>query len=115
MITVYEYDGCGSCKKALKWLNARKIEYRKVPIIETPPRRSELERMFEAVGSMPKLFNTSGVLYREMKLGERLGLLSRDEAFSLLATHGKLVKRPFVLGPGVALVGFNEAAWDKAF
>ena len=65
-------------------------------------------------GERRRLFNTSGVDYRALKLGEKLSALSDAEAFGLLAGNGNLVKRPFLIGPGVALVGFDEAEWTAA-
>ena len=65
-------------------------------------------------GELRRLFNTSGRDYREMKLGEKLPDLDQSAAFKLLAQNGNLVKRPFLLGPGVALVGFDEKAWSAA-
>jgi arsenate reductase (glutaredoxin) len=65
-------------------------------------------------GELRRLFNTSGRDYREMKLGEKLPDLDQAAAFKLLAQKGNLVKRPFLLGPGVALVGFDEKAWSSA-
>lgn len=65
-------------------------------------------------GELRRLFNTSGRDYREQKLGERVGEMTKAEALGLLASNGNLVKRPFLVAPGVALVGFDEAAWQVA-
>src|SRR5262249_28086590 len=98
-LKVFQYDNCSTSRKALKFLDAHPIAYERVPIVERPPSKRELERMLELVGgNLRRMFNTSGALYRELKIGERLPGMSRDEALELLATHGKLVKRPFVLG-----------------
>lgn len=115
MLKVYEYEKCSTCRKALKFLERRKVAFTRVPIVERPPKPAELKEMLRHVGELRRLFNTSGQLYRELKIGERLPALKEEEALDLLARHGKLVKRPFALGPGVALVGFNEAEWAKAF
>lgn len=112
-LTVYEYAKCSTCRKALKWLDGKGVAYEAKPIVETPPSRAELERMLAAVG-LKRLFNTSGELYRELKISEKLPKMSEDEALTLLSKHGKLIKRPFALGPGVALVGFEEKAWSAA-
>lgn len=111
---VYEYEKCSTCRKALKFLDARGIPYTRVPIVEQPPTRAELEAALERGVELKRLFNTSGLLYRELKVGERLESMSRDEALSLLARHGKLVKRPFVLLKDRGLVGFDEARWKAA-
>jgi arsenate reductase (glutaredoxin) len=114
MITIYEYEGCSTCRKALKFLDARKLKYERVPIVENPPSRKELKAMLGHVGELRRLFNTSGLLYRELKLGEKLKTMSEEQALDLLSRHGKLVKRPFVLLKDKGLLGFDEAEWEKA-
>ncbi len=111
---VYEYANCSTCRKALKFLDARGIPYIRVPIVDQPPTRAELEGMLARGVELKKLFNTSGQLYRELKVGEKLKTMTQDQALSLLAKHGKLVKRPFVLLQDRGLVGFDEAAWKAA-
>ncbi len=71
--------------------------------------------MLGIVGSLKKLFNTSGLVYREMKLGEKFDKMSEAEALHLLASNGKLIKRPFLLTAKGGAVGFNEAEWKKLF
>ena len=90
------------------------MAYEEHPISETPPKPSELKTMLKAYhGELKKLFNTSGGDYREQKLGLKLPMMSDQDAIALLAENGNLVKRPFVLGEGVALVGFSEAIWQN--
>jgi arsenate reductase (glutaredoxin) len=113
MIRVYEYSGCSTCRKALVWLDKKGARYEKVPIVEKPPTKDELRKMAKLVGGFRKLFNTSGLVYREMKLGEKVKTMTEDEAIDLLSKHGKLVKRPFVLTPRGGLVGFKEAEWGQ--
>jgi arsenate reductase (glutaredoxin) len=114
-IVVYEYAKCSTCRKALKFLDARGISYKRMPIVEQPPSRQELARMHKHVGDLKRLFNTSGELYRELGLSQRLKTMSQDEALDLLARHGKLIKRPFVLAGDRGLVGFDEAQWKAMF
>ncbi|MFI5361446.1 MAG: arsenate reductase family protein [Elusimicrobiota bacterium] len=114
-IKVYEYAGCSTCRKALKFLDARKISYEAVPIVEAPPSKAELKTMLRFAGDLRRLFNTSGVLYREMGVGEKLKTMSEDDALALLSKHGKLVKRPFVLLKDRGLLGFKEDEWNAAF
>lgn len=111
MLKIYEYANCSTCKKALKFLDARKVPYTKIAIVETPPSLAELKKMLSHVKDLKKLFNTSGLVYREMKLGQKLPNLSEAEALKLLAANGKLIKRPFALSPTQGLVGFKEAEW----
>lgn len=79
-----------------------------------PPTLAELKKMLGYYeGNLGKLFNTSGQVYREMKLGDKLKTMSESEALALLSKHGKLVKRPFVLGEKTGVVGFKEIEWKK--
>lgn len=110
---VYEYGGCSTCKKALKFLDAKKIPYEKLDITATAPSLAELKTMLGHVGELRKLFNTSGLVYKEMKLSEKLPTMDEKEALGLLARNGRLVKRPFVLGDGFGMVGFKEEEWKK--
>lgn len=115
MLTVYAYSGCSTCKKATAWLEAHGIAFQEKAIRETPPGVDELRTMLAAAGGdVRKLCNTSGRDYRERKLGGQLAVLPVDEVLELLAANGNLVRRPFVLGDGVALVGFKETEWSAA-
>lgn len=115
-IRVHAYSGCDTCRKALKHLAARGIEAEVLPIRETPPTVAELRRMLEFVGGdLKRLFNTSGQDYRALGISQRLPGMGVDEALDLLASNGNLVKRPFLLGPGIGLVGFREEEWGRAF
>jgi arsenate reductase len=115
-VTVYTYTGCSTCRDAVKWLHAKNVAFVEKPIRETPPSATELRHMLaQQNGNLRRLFNSSGLEYRALKLSEKLSTLSEVEALSLLASNGRLVKRPFVLGESFGLVGFDQAAWSKAF
>ncbi|MGE4108760.1 MAG: arsenate reductase family protein [Bacteriovoracia bacterium] len=117
-IKVYGYEKCSTCRKAYGFLEKKKVSFEKIPIVDQPPTLSELRAMLNETGDVRKLFNTSGQMYREMKLGDKLKTMSEGEALKLLSQHGKLVKRPFVVGSGhraKGLVGFKEDLWKKAF
>jgi arsenate reductase len=114
-LTVYTYASCDTCRRAVKWLRAEGVDFVEKPIRETPPSLAELRSMLAAQsGELRRLFNTSGRDYREQKLGEKLPGLAPEAALKLLAGNGNLVKRPFALGPGVALTGFDAATWQAA-
>ena len=115
MIKIYSYEKCSTCKKALGWLKERGVRVQVIPIVDQPPTVQDLRQMIEHLGELKKLFNTSGKLYREMKIGERLPQMALDEALELLSKNGKLVKRPFLLGDGFGCVGFKEEEWSKRF
>jgi len=114
-LKVYVYAKCSTCKKALKWLDSRRVSYDVIPIREQPPSKMELKRMLKAMdGNVRKLFNTSGVDYKLLGLKEELPGMNIEEALTLLTNNGNLVKRPFVIGKDVALVGFKEPEWNAA-
>ena len=114
MLKVYEYKGCGTCRKALKWLEAKGIQYKKIPIREQPPSKTELKRMLKIYeGNLRRLFNTSGGDYKELNLKDKLPTLSDTQAISLLAGNGNLIKRPFVLINKSGVIGFKEEEWKK--
>ncbi len=115
MIKVYAYQKCDSCRKAIKWLNTHNIQFEEIAIRETPPTIIELTSMLKAQGKLKSLFNTSGMDYRSMGLKETLPNLSQQQALLLLSEHGNLVKRPFVIGNNIHLLGFKEAQWEAAF
>ena len=115
-VVVYTYRNCDTCRKAVKWLGRRGIEFTERPIRETPPEVAELRTMLVALnGERRRLFNTSGTDYRELKLADKMPAISDAEVFQLLSRNGNLVKRPFLLGPKIGLVGFDEQEWARAF
>lgn len=115
-LKIYEYKGCGTCKKALKFLDSKGVDYKKIPIRETPPTKAELKKMIKYMeGNIKKLFNTSGQDYRAMKIKEKIDDMTKDEAIDLLASNGNLIKRPFVLNSDWGVVGFKEDFWKEKF
>ena len=115
-VKIYEYNGCGTCRKALKWLETKGIAFERIAIREKPPSKTELKRMLEAYdGNLRALFNTSGGDYRAMNIKEKLTKLSKMEAIDLLTGNGNLVKRPFMMTKDDGVVGFDEAKWTAFF
>jgi arsenate reductase len=116
MLTVYTYASCDSCRKATKWLRARSVAFVEKPIRETPPSVAELRAMLVHLGGggeLRRLFNTAGQDYRALGLKDTLPGMKEADALALLAGNGNLVKRPFLLGPGLGLVGFEETLWAE--
>lgn len=117
-IKVYEYKNCSTCQKALKYLDGRKVNYERLPIVDQPPTMAELKQMLTHLerdgGSFKNLFNTSGQQYREQKISDKLKAgMTEAEALKLLAKNGKLIKRPFLLTANGGAVGFKEDQWKK--
>ena len=111
---VLVYRKCSTCVKALKWLDANGVAYEERPIVEQNPTFEELKEWHQKSGlPLKKFFNTSGVLYKEMQLKDKLPGMSEEEQLKLLATDGKLVKRPLVVGDDFVLTGFKEAEWNE--
>lgn len=113
-ILFVEYPQCSTCKKAKKWLDDHGISYTDRHIKEENPTAGELKEWHERSGlELKKFFNTSGMLYKEMKLKDKLPGMSQEEMYELLASDGMLVKRPLVIGEDFVLVGFREAQWEE--
>ncbi|MFQ9511566.1 MAG: Spx/MgsR family RNA polymerase-binding regulatory protein [Lachnospiraceae bacterium] len=110
-----EYPKCTTCKKAKKWLEDNNIEFVDRHIKEENPTAVELKEWYEKSGlDIKRFFNTSGVLYNEMGLKEKLVDMTVEEKLSLLATDGMLVKRPILVGDHCVLIGFKEEQWKEA-
>ena len=109
------YDRCSTCKKAESWLQAQGLSYEKRPIKEENPSAEELRGWQKRSGlPMRRFFNTSGLLYKELQLKDKLPNMSEEEMLALLATDGMLVKRPLLVTEDAVLVGFREAEWQDA-
>jgi len=109
-----EYPPCTTCKKAKKWLQDHGLEFTARHIKEDNPTAEELSAWQEKSGlELKKFFNTSGMLYRELGLKDKLPDMSREEQLELLSSDGMLVKRPILVTEDTVLVGFKEAQWEK--
>lgn len=107
------YPKCSTCQKAKKWLNEHNVEYTERHIAEEKPTYDELKEWHEKSRlPLKKFFNTSGLLYKEMKMKDKLPSMSEEEQLRLLSTNGMLVKRPILVTGDKVLVGFREAEWD---
>ena len=108
-----EYPKCSTCQKAKKWLDEHQISYEDRHIVENNPTFEELKDWYERSGlPLKKFFNTSGMLYKEMKLKDKLSEMSEEEQLKLLATNGMLVKRPLIVDGDRVLTGFKMAEWE---
>ena len=108
------YPKCTTCQKAKKWLDVHNIIYTEHHIVENNPGYEELKEWYEKSGQpLKKFFNTSGMLYREMQLKDKLAFMSEEEQLKLLASNGMLVKRPLVVMDDKVLIGFKEAEWTE--
>ena len=112
---VLYYAKCSTCQKALKWLEEKGVEYEGRPIKEENPTAAELKTWYEKSGRpLKRFFNTSGLLYKEMALKDKLPDMSEEEQIALLAADGMLVKRPLLVSDQTVCPGFKESEWEKA-
>lgn len=113
MLFVY-YPRCSTCQKAKKWLDENNLKYTERHIVEDNPTYEDLKDWYSRSGlPLKKFFNTSGLLYKDMKLKDKLPAMSEDEQIKLLASNGMLVKRPVLVNGDTVLLGFKEAEWAE--
>lgn len=109
-----QYPTCSTCRKAKSWLDNHSLEYTDRPIKEQNPTADELKSWHKKSGlPLKKFFNTSGKLYKEQNLKDKLPAMSEQEQLDLLASEGMLVKRPLLIGDDFVLVGFKEEQWKE--
>ena len=109
-----QYQKCSTCKKAVDWLKEHHISFEDRPIKEQNPTEKELKEWYQKSGlPLKRFFNTSGNLYKELQLKDKLPGMSEEEQLKLLATDGMLVKRPLMIGEDFVLAGFKESEWAE--
>lgn len=109
-----EYPKCSTCKKAKQWLKDQQTAFEERDIKEQNPTREELKGWHEKSGlDIKRFFNTSGMLYKEMRLKDRLPEMSLEEKYDLLSTDGMLVKRPILVTERGIATGFRPEEWEK--
>lgn len=109
-----EYPKCTTCKRAKSWLDEHGLEYTDRHIKEDNPTLEELAVWHQRSGlPLKKFFNTSGVLYKQMQLKDKLPQMSEQEQLALLASDGMLVKRPLLVLDNAVLVGFKPEQWAE--
>jgi arsenate reductase (glutaredoxin) len=111
-IKVYQYPKCSTCRKALKWLEERGVDFAATDLVASPPSASTLRDLHARSGlPIARFFNTSGESYRAGGFKARLGGMTERDAIAALAADGKLIKRPILDTGSDVLVGFSEAAY----
>lgn len=109
-----EYPKCTTCKKAKKWLVDQNIAFDDRNIKEENSSKEELQEWYKISGQpLKKFFNTSGMIYRDLGLKDKLQSMSEEEQLELLASDGMLVKRPLAIGEDFVLIGFKEKEWEE--
>ena len=109
-----QYPKCSTCQKAKKWLDENGVAYTDRHIKEDNPSYEELKAWYEKSGlPLKKFFNTSGMIYRDMQLKDKLPTMSEDEQLELLASDGMLVKRPLIIRENLVMTGFKVKEWEE--
>lgn len=113
-ILFIQYPKCSTCRKAASWLKANNLDATTRSITEQKPSKQELTEWIKTSGlPIAKFFNTSGKLYKENNLKEKVKTASEDELLEILASDGMLVKRPIIVTQSIVLVGFDEKSWSE--
>lgn len=113
-ILYLEYPKCSTCKKAKNWLEKNHIVFQQRDIVQQNPTKEELQAWHKKSGMpLKKFFNTSGLVYKELGLKDKLKDMTEQQQYEILATNGMLVKRPIIVTDDTILIGFKEAEWEK--
>lgn len=113
MIKIYYYNKCGTSRKAKKFFDDHGIDYEIIQIIEEPPTKEDLKKMIKQSGlEIKKFFNTSGQSYRDLGMKDKIKTLTEEELLEILASDGKIIKRPVVTDGTVTTVGWNDKHAD---
>ncbi|MCI6107132.1 MAG: arsenate reductase family protein [bacterium] len=109
-----EYPKCSTCKKAKKYLEDKYVTFTDRNIVTDTPTKEELKEWVEKFSfPLDKLYNTSGIKYRELNLKEKRKTMNTEEQLELLSSDGMLIKRPILLTEHTMLTGFKELEWNK--
>ena len=111
---LYSYNKCGTCRKAIQFLENKKIKFELIDITEKPPTKQVLKAAIKSKG-MKKIFNTSGVQYRELKIKDKINTLTESQAVDLLASNGRLIKRPIAVDKDLITVGFGIEEYKRVW
>ena len=114
-ITVYHHPRCGTCKKAINYLNQRNLSFKLIDLTLKTPSVEILRQLADKCGKekITQIFNTSGKVYRENSYKEKIKMMSIEEILNLLENEGMLIKRPIIIFNKQAISGFKQEAWDK--
>lgn len=108
------YERCSTCRKAKEWLIKNNIQFNQRDIKTLNPTADEIAKWAKlSLKPLKKFFNTSGILYRENNIKQKLSSMSDSEIITLLASDGMMVKRPIIVGKDFVLIGFDENEWAK--
>ncbi|WP_343348525.1 arsenate reductase family protein [Terrisporobacter petrolearius] len=111
---LYGYKKCSTARKAKNWLKENNVNFEEIDLVDTPPTKEEMKKIYEESGhELKKFFNTSGVKYRELGLKEVLKTASEDEMLDILVSDGKLIKRPLLVNNKKVLIGFKENEYKE--
>jgi len=112
----YGYGNCSTCRQAKKHLAGLGVAFNDIDITVTPPPKTLIRSILKDSGyPLNDLFNRSGQMYRQLNMKEKIKTASQDQLITLLARHGKLVKRPIVTDGKTHTVGFKAEVYDRVW
>jgi arsenate reductase (glutaredoxin) len=115
-LTIYSYPKCGTCRNAKKWLEHNKIAFKEVHIVENPPSKAQVKKLYDKSNlELKKFFNISGQKYRELGMKDKIKVASEDELLDILGSDGMLLKRPIVTDGHKVTVGFKEDLFEQTW
>ncbi len=111
---IYCYAKCSTCQKAISFLEKKFIDYELRDIVKNHPDFQEMKKLINQSGlEIRNFFNTSGILYRDLNLKDKLPEMSEDKQIQVLVSNGMLIKRPLLINDNSILLGFNEKTWER--
>ena len=109
-----EYPKCTTCKKAKNWLTENGVEFTQRDIVQDNPSKEEIKAWYEKSGlPLKRFFNTSGLVYKDLGLKDKIADMSEEEQIEILASNGMVVKRPLIIADDFVLIGFKQPQWEE--
>lgn len=111
MLTFYEYPKCTTCRRAKAELQGMEVEFEAIDLTVDTPKAEEIKAWMENSDfTIKNFFNTSGQVYRALGLKDKVDSLTADEAATILASDGMLIKRPVLVKDGKVLqLGYRKS------
>lgn len=102
-ITIWHNPRCSKSRISLVLLAEHGVEPTEVRYLETPPSRSEIERVLELLGIAPiDLMRRGEAAFKELQLSSNS---TNEQLLESMASHPILIERPVVFTNDKAVIG----------